>query len=350
MTTPRVLITSIFLKAGDDVDRYLASQGMEPVYRPWHGGRTEEEMTGLLRGIDGAIVSSDPFTARVIQAADRLRVISRTGVGYDAVDVPAATKRGVIVTTTPGVNRHAVADWALALILCCARKVPESLAEVRRGAWTRHEGMDLAEKTLGVVGLGTIGKEVAKRAKAFGMRLLAFDLVQDLPFAAGQGIAYVPLEDLLRQSDFVSIHCFLNAATRHLINAERLLLMKPTAFLINTARGGIVDTEALYRGPSGQADRRGGLGCVRRGAASRRQPAAGTRERLPQSSHRRVHRGRAHTLGAHGGRESGPGPDRRAARGHRESGGPGALALDWRDTHPAIRPVGVGCEGSSSSR
>ena len=247
MTTPRVLITSIFLKAGDDVDRYLTSQGMEPVYRPWHGGRTEEELIDLLRGIDGAIVSTDPFTARVIQAADRLRVISRTGVGYDAVDVPAATKRGVIVTTTPGVNRHAVADWALALILCCARKVPESLEEVRRGAWTRHEGMDLAEKTLGVVGLGTIGKEVAKRAKAFGMRLLAFDLVQDLPFAAGQGIAYVPLEDLLRQSDFVSIHCFLNAATRHLINAERLLLMKPTAFLINTARGGIVDTEALYR-------------------------------------------------------------------------------------------------------
>ena len=247
MNKPRILITSVFLRPGDDVDQYLQSQGMEPVYRPWHGGRTEEELIDLLRGIDGAIVSTDPFTARVIQAADRLRVISRTGVGYDAVDVPAATRRGVIVTTTPGVNRHAVADWAMALILCCARKVPENLAEVRRGAWTRHEGMDLAEKTLGVVGLGTIGKEVAKRAKAFGMRLLAFDLVQDLPFAAGQGIAYVPLEDLLRQSDFVSIHCFLNAATRHLINAERLLLMKPTAFLINTARGGIVDTEALYR-------------------------------------------------------------------------------------------------------
>jgi D-3-phosphoglycerate dehydrogenase len=247
MRKPRILITSIFLKAGDDVDRYLTSQGMEPVYRPWRGDRTEEALIDLLQGIDGAIVSTDPFTARVIQAADRLRVISRTGVGYDAVDVPAATKRGVIVTTTPGVNRHAVADWALALILCCARKVPENLAEVRRGAWTRHEGMDLAEKTLGVVGLGTIGKEVAKRAKAFGMRLLALDLVQDLPFAAGQGIAYVSLEDLLRQSDFVSIHCFLNAATRHLINAERLLLMKPTAFLINTARGGIVDTEALYR-------------------------------------------------------------------------------------------------------
>jgi len=245
MEKRRVLITSIFLKEGDDVDRYLRAHGAETVYRPWHGGRTEDELIDLLKGIDGAIVSTDPFTARVIQAADRLKVISRTGVGYDAVDVPAATKRGIIVTTTPGVNRHAVADWALALILCCARKVPENLAEVRRGAWARHEGTDLAEKILGIVGLGTIGKEVAKRGKAFGMRLLAFDLVQDPKFAEEQGIAYVPLEDLLRQSDFVSIHCFLNESTRHLINAERLALMKPTAFLINTARGGIVDTEAL---------------------------------------------------------------------------------------------------------
>ena len=241
----RVLITSIFLKEGDDVDRHLRAHGTETVYRPWHGGRTEEELIDLLQGIDGAIVSTDPFTARVIQAADRLKVISRTGVGYDAVDVPAATKRGVIVTTTPGVNRHAVADWALALILCCARKVPENLAEVHRGAWTRHEGVDLAGKTLGIVGLGTIGKEVAQRAKAFKMRILAYDLVQDLPFAVDQGIAYVSLEDLLRQSDFVSIHCFLNEATRHLINAERLAVVKPTAYLINTARGGIVDTEAL---------------------------------------------------------------------------------------------------------
>jgi len=245
MEKRRVLITSIFLKEGDDVDRYLRAHGAETVYRPWHGGRTEDELIDLLKGIEGAIVSTDPFTARVIQAADRLKVISRTGVGYDAVDVPAATKRGIIVTTTPGVNRHAVADWALALILCCARKVPENLAEVRRGAWARHEGTDLAEKILGIVGLGTIGKEVAKRGKAFGMRLLAFDLVQDPKFAEEQGIAYVPLEDLLRQSDFVSIHCFLNEATRHLVNAERLALMKPTAFLINTARGGIVDTEAV---------------------------------------------------------------------------------------------------------
>jgi D-3-phosphoglycerate dehydrogenase len=245
MATPSVLITSIFLKAGDDVDRILRAQGLETVYRPWHGGRNEDELIDLLRGIDGAIVSTDPFTARVMQAADRLRVISRTGVGYDAVDIKAATARGIVVTTTPGVNRHAVADWALALILCCARKLPENLVGVRRGAWARHEGMDLNGKTLGVVGLGTIGKEVAKRAKAFGMRVLAHDLIQDLPFAEGHGIAYASLEDLLRQSDFITIHSLLYERTCHLINAERLALMKPTAFLINTARGGIVDTDAL---------------------------------------------------------------------------------------------------------
>jgi D-3-phosphoglycerate dehydrogenase/(S)-sulfolactate dehydrogenase len=105
----------------------------------------------------------------------------------------------------------------------------------------------LAEKTLGIVGLGTIGKEVAQRARAFKMRILAYDLVQDRPFAEAAGVAYVPLADLLRQSDFVSIHCFLNDFTRHLINAERLALMKPTAYLVNTARGGLVDTEALCR-------------------------------------------------------------------------------------------------------
>jgi D-3-phosphoglycerate dehydrogenase len=243
--TPRVLITSIFLKPGDDVDRRLRAEGFEPVYQPLTRKRTEEELIDLLRGVDGAIVSTDPFTARVLAAAPQLKAISRTGVGYDAIDVAAATARGIVVTTTPGVNRDAVADLTLALVLCCARKLPENLAEVRRGGWTRHEGVDLAGKTLGLAGLGTIGKEVAERATAFKMRILAHDIVRDGSFAERHGIAYVPLEDLLRQSDFVSLHLFLSDATRHLINAERLALMKPTAFLINTARGGIVDTAAL---------------------------------------------------------------------------------------------------------
>lgn len=218
---------------------------METVFSPWHAGRTEDELIEVFREMDGAIVASDRLTARVIRAANHLKVISRTGVGYDEIDVKAATERGIAVCNTPGVNRHAVADLTLAFILCCARKLAQNLAEIRRGKWKRHEGIDLMGKTLGIVGLGTIGKEVARRAHAFGMRILACDPVQDFPFAEAHGITYAPLEDLLRQADFVSLHLFLNDTSRHLIHHERLALMKPTAFLINTARGGLVDTVAL---------------------------------------------------------------------------------------------------------
>ncbi|MFA5026800.1 MAG: phosphoglycerate dehydrogenase [Candidatus Methylomirabilota bacterium] len=242
MATHRVLVTSVFLRPGGEVDRRLRDEGFEPLIG---GRRTEEELIALLQGVSGAIVAGDPFTARVMQAAPQLRVISRTGVGYDAVDVKAATARGIIVCNTPGVNRHAVAEWAFALMLACARKMHANLAEVRRGGWNRHEGMDLAGKTLGIVGLGTIGKEVAQRARAFEMRILAHDVQVDQVFAEANGVTYVPLETLLRESDFVSLHLFLNERSRHLVNAERLALMKPTAFLINTARGGIVDTVAL---------------------------------------------------------------------------------------------------------
>ena len=190
MDHAKIMISTIFLGPGDDVDRRLRELGLEPIYRPFAGKRKEEELIDLLRGVVGVIVSSDPFTARVLQTADGLKVISRTGVGYDAIDVGAATARGIVVCTTPGVNRHAVADLALALILCCARKLAQNLAEVRRGGWTRHEGVDLQGKTLGLVGLGTIGKEVALRAKAFGIDILAYDIVHDLPFAERLGIVY----------------------------------------------------------------------------------------------------------------------------------------------------------------
>jgi phosphoglycerate dehydrogenase-like enzyme len=246
MEKPRILITTYYLTPGDEVDRRLREAGYETLHHPMTGGRTEEELLDLLTGVVGAIASSDPFSARVIEAAKSLRVISRTGVGYDAVDVAAATDRGIVVTTTPGVNRNAVADWTMALLLCCARRVKENLTEVERGGWARHEGCDLAEKTLGIVGLGAIGKEVATRARAFRMRLLAFDIVRDLRFAEAQNVSYVDLGDLLSGSDFVSLHLPLDPLTRHFIGAEQLDRMKPTAYLINTARGGIVDTGALF--------------------------------------------------------------------------------------------------------
>lgn len=245
MPKPRVLITQGFIHPGDEIDRRLQDAGFETRFDRWHGGRTEEEMIGLLRGIDGVIASFDPFTAPTLQAADRLKVISRTGVGYDAVDLEAATARGIAVCITPGTNNLSVAEYTLALILECARKMVMNLTEIGKGGFTRHLGRDLAGCTLGVVGLGAIGKEVAKRARAFEMRILAYDLFQDETFAAGYNISYVSLEQLLRESDYIALHLLLNESTHHLINAERLSLLKPTAYLINTSRGGIIDTEAL---------------------------------------------------------------------------------------------------------
>lgn len=243
MSNPRVLITSHFLKAGCEVDGYLRSAGFEPVFRQCH---TEEEMIDALQGVDGIICSSDPLSARVIESADRLKVIARTGVGYNSIDVKAATARGIPVCILPGANRHAVAEYTFALMLACARKLQENLDEVKQGGWKIHNGVELAGKTLGIVGLGRIGKEVAQRARAFEMRILANDPKKDEPFAEEHGVAYVPLEQLLRESDFVSLHCYLDKNSYHLINAERLAIMKPTAILINTARGPVVDSEALY--------------------------------------------------------------------------------------------------------
>jgi len=247
MTKPRVLLTSFWLQPGDEVDQRLQEAGCETVFNRWHGDRTEEEMIRILQGIDAAIVSIDPFTRKVFQACPQLKVVSRTGVGYDAIDVPAATEHGVAVCITPGANNRAVADFAFALLLAIARRLLENLTVVPQGGWKRYQGKDLPGSTLGIVGLGSIGKEVAKRARGFDMRVLAYDVFKDEEFAARHQVTYVPLEQLLRESDFVTLHCFLDETTRHLMNAERLALMKPTAYLINTARGPIVDEEALFQ-------------------------------------------------------------------------------------------------------
>jgi D-3-phosphoglycerate dehydrogenase len=242
----RALITSLRLRPGDEAVRTLEEAGIEPVFQYWHGARTEEELLGLVGDVDAILAWIDPFTRRVIEAAPRLKVICRTGIGYDAIDVNAATERGVAVCVTPGSNRHAVSEFAMALILLCSRQLPANLEVIRSGEWKTYMGVDLAESTLGIVGLGTIGREVAQRARGFEMRILANDPKEDKMFADAFGVTYVALDELLRESDFVTLHLGLSEGTRGLIDAERLSLMKPTAYLINTARGPIVDERALY--------------------------------------------------------------------------------------------------------
>lgn len=246
MATFRALITVPYMRPDDAGDRILRKAGVETSFNLMHGHRSEEEMISLLKDIDAAIVGLDPFTAKVMDASPRLKVISRSGVGYDDIDVPAATERGVAVCTTPGLNHNAVAEYTFALMLQCARKLFENLQEGRSGGWAWHQGRDLAGRTLGIVGLGAIGKQVAKRARAFEMKVLAYDVVPDEPFAIQHGVQYVSLEALLQESDYVSVHLFLDPKSRHIINAGRLALMKPTAYLINTSRGGVIDSMALH--------------------------------------------------------------------------------------------------------
>jgi D-3-phosphoglycerate dehydrogenase len=245
MTGERVLITTAFLKPDDDVDRLLRAEGFQTVHSPVDPYRTPLELAAELVGVDAVIAGSDAFTREVLAGADRLRVIARTGVGYDGIDVPAATERGIAVCNVPGVNRESVAELAIAFMLMLARHIPANTADVRAGGWARFAGRELGGATLGVVGLGAIGKSVAAIARSFGMRLLAYDPFLDEEYAAEHGIQPASLPEVLAASDFVTLHLLLNESTHHLIDAAALASMKPTASLINTSRGAIIDEAAL---------------------------------------------------------------------------------------------------------
>jgi D-3-phosphoglycerate dehydrogenase len=209
---------------------------------------TEDDTLEELRGFDAVIAGSEPYTPRVLsELAPRLRVISRNGVGYDQIDVPAATRLGIAVTITPAGNHGAVAEHAFALMLAVARRIVTGAVDTKAGHWRRrHAFIPLRGSTLGIVGLGRIGCSVATRAKAFEMRVLACDQFPNEAFALQCGIELVDFETLLKESDFVTLHAPSTPETRDLINRRTLGLMKPGSVLINTARGGLIDEVDLY--------------------------------------------------------------------------------------------------------
>jgi glyoxylate reductase len=195
---------------------------------------------------------SDRIDASVLDAGRRLRVVANMAVGYDNVDVAAATERGILVTNTPGVLTETTADLAFALLLAAARRVAEGDRLTRTGGWKAWHpsfllGHDVHGATLGIVGLGQIGRAVARRARGFDMRLLYHSRTRRPEAESELGLEFVELEQLLKESDFVSLHVFLSPQTRHLIGERELALMKPTAVLVNTTRGPVVDQRALYR-------------------------------------------------------------------------------------------------------
>lgn len=223
--------------------------------RMWEGELPppKEVILREVADVDGLLcLLTDPIDAEVMDAGKRLRVISQMAVGVDNIDLAAATARGIPIGHTPGVLTEATADLTFALLLAAARRIPEGVDYVREGRWRTWDpmallGREVWGRTLGIVGLGRIGTAVARRAKGFAMRILYFDRSRKPDLEAELGVEYAPLDDLLAQADFVSLHCPLTSETHHLIDETALHRMKPTAVLINAARGPVVDTNALVR-------------------------------------------------------------------------------------------------------
>ncbi|MBI3329079.1 MAG: phosphoglycerate dehydrogenase [Nitrospinae bacterium] len=246
---PKVLITARYFAIDPEPLEVLRAHGCELVHPEldWtlgDGNVAEDRTIELLHDVDATIISSLPLTARVLAEAEPLKVIAIRGVGYDSVDIRAATSRAIPVIVAPGFT-ESVADYTFGLMLAIARHVALADRIVRTGRWEVLVSTNIFGKTLGIVGLGRIGKAVAHRARGFEMTVLATDVVHDDTFARQYGVTYLPLDELLRRADVVSLNAPLSQNTRQLIDEAALRLMKPTAFLINTARGGLVDEGAL---------------------------------------------------------------------------------------------------------
>lgn len=204
-----------------------------------------ETIRAEIAGAAAIIAGAEPYTREIIEATPTLRVIARSGVGFDAVDLEACDDRRVVLTTTPGVNHHAVAELMITLLMGVARGFPDLDQRVRAGVWKRDPRSRAMGRTLGLVGLGRIGKAVVPRAAGLGLKVIATEPYPDEEFCKQWNVSLVPLEQLLAEADFVSLHNPLTPETRHFMNAERFAQMKAGSIFINTSRGGLVDEQAL---------------------------------------------------------------------------------------------------------
>ncbi|MFA9461808.1 phosphoglycerate dehydrogenase [Thiohalorhabdus methylotrophus] len=241
---PKVLISD---KMSPKAESVFAEHGIEVDVQT---GLSPEELAGVIGAYDGlAIRSASKVTAEILDAAPNLKVVGRAGIGVDNVDIPAASQRGIIVMNTPFGNTVTTAEHAIALMVSAARNVPQATASMKAERWekSRWGGVELYQKTLGVIGTGNIGSLVIQRAHGLKMRVIAYDPYISQERADDLGVELVELEELYRRADFMTIHTPLTSATRHLISDAAFDAMKDGAILVNAARGGVVDEQALDR-------------------------------------------------------------------------------------------------------
>jgi D-3-phosphoglycerate dehydrogenase len=244
----RVLVTAnAFVESGEAAARPLVEAGADVIASPRPGPLPVPELLRCLEGFDAVIASSDPYTREVLMASPRLQMIARWGVGVDNIDLDAATELGIAAANAPGATTQAVADYTFAMMLALARHLIPARELMQAGGWGEFRGVDLWRKCLGLVGFGAIGRAVARRAAGFDMTVLAFDpgLTPDAITACGAQA--VSLDELLARADFVSLHAAVTPDSAGLIDAAALRAMKPTAYLINAARGRLIDEAALLR-------------------------------------------------------------------------------------------------------
>lgn len=239
--------TEVFCCLNRKAEEYAASLGIEYRWAP-QLPFSEENVIRELKNADAGIIDIEPYGESVFsQVKDSTKLMVRFGVGFDKVDLKAASRNGIAIARTTGANTTAVAEMALTLMLTCRRRMNLYQARTRAGEWVKDIGNELIGSTVGIIGYGNIGRRLAKLLKGFDCRILAYDPFPNEEAAKADGVELVALEDILTQSDAISIHVPYTKETHHMINRETLTLMKPTAVIVNTARGNIIDEDALYQ-------------------------------------------------------------------------------------------------------
>lgn len=243
----KVLISAPYMQpVPEKYRKILEENDVELIVPPVKERLSEEELLDIIEDIDGVISGDDQFTGRVFDAARKLKVVSKWGTGIDSIDKEAATARGIAVRNTPNAFTEPVADSVIGYILCFARKLPWMNEQMHAGQWEKIPGVSLSECTLGVVGVGNTGKATVRRAIAFGMKVMGNDIVE-MPktFIEETGITMVSKEEVLKNADFVSLNCDLNPTSYHIMSKKEFSLMNPSAYIINMARGPLINEPDL---------------------------------------------------------------------------------------------------------